>query len=380
MNVFGAMLLDSYRELNSKKLFWISLGLSGLVVLAFAALGITEKGITVFWFELPIELFITAIISESTFYKLLFSNLGVKFWLAWVSTILALVSTAGMIPDFIAGGAIELTLSKPVTRAKLFIMKYVCGLLFTALQVAVFTTASFLVIGIRGGEWIPGLFLSVPLVVLFYSYLFCVCALVGMITRSTIAALLVTMLFWVALFAVNTTDAIFMQLRTSSEAKIESLEKTIARMEKAAITKIEAGGEPPAEPKNYTTEELDAANPLLPLRRAKLVEERESVQKWSKWSTGFYVAKTILPKTTETIELLERELISLADVQSLGPPERKNVRVKESDDIPVPRGEAERRTQAEFRKRPVWWIVGTSIGFECIVLGIATLVFCRRDF
>jgi len=259
-------------------------------------------------------------------------------------------------------------------------MKYICGLLFTGLQVAVFTTASFLVIGIRGGEWIPGLFLSVPLVVLFYSYLFCICALVGMITRSTIAALLVTMLFWVALFAVNTTDAIFVQLRTSSEAKIESLEKTITRMEKAAITKIESGAEPPAQPKTYSQEELDGANPLLPLRRAKLVEERESVEKWSTWSTGFFVAKTILPKTTETVELLERKLISLADVQALGPRERSNVRVKESDDVPVARGEAERRAEAEFRKRPVWWIVGTSIAFECIVLGLATLIFCRRDF
>jgi ABC-type transport system involved in multi-copper enzyme maturation permease subunit len=380
MNVFGAMLLDSYRELNSKKLFWISLGLSLLVVLAFAALGITEKGITVLWFELPIELFNTAIISESTFYKLLFSNLGVQFWLAWVSTILALVSTAGMIPDFIAGGAIELTLSKPVTRAKLFIMKYICGLLFTAMQVAVFTTASFLVIGIRGGEWIPALFLSVPLVVLFYSYLFSVCALVGMITRSTIAALLVTMLFWVALFAVNTTDAIFVQLRNSSEAQIEALEKTIVRMEKAAVTKIESGAEPPAEGKTYSQAELDTANPLLPLRRAKLSEQRESLEDWKLWSQGTFVAKTILPKTTETVELLERKLVSLADIEALGPPERRNVRVKDADDVAVPRGEAERRAEAEFRKRPVWWIIGTSIGFEFLVLGIATLIFCRRDF
>lgn len=381
MNVFGAMLLDSYRELNSKKLFWISLGLSVLVVLVFAALGITEKGITVFWFELPIELFNTAIISESTFYKLLFSNLGVKFWLAWVSTILALVSTAGMIPDFIAGGAIELTLSKPVTRARLFLMKYVCGLLFTALQVAVFTTASFLVIGIRGGEWIPGLFLSIPLVVLFYSYLFCVCALVGMLTRSTIAALLVTMLFWVALFAVNTTDSIFVQLRNSSEANIEALEKTIERMEKAAVKKIESSTESPTtDGKTYTQEELDTANPLLPLRRAKLAEERESVLDWKYWSQGTFIAKTILPKTTETVELLERKLVSLAEIQELGPPERKNVRVKESDDIPVARGEAERRAEAEFRQRPIWWIIGTSIGFELAVLGLATIIFCRRDF
>ena len=34
-----ALLLDAYRELNAKKLFWITMILSGVIVLAFAAVG-----------------------------------------------------------------------------------------------------------------------------------------------------------------------------------------------------------------------------------------------------------------------------------------------------------------------------------------------------
>jgi hypothetical protein len=36
--------------------------------------------------------------------------------------------------------------------------------------------------------------------------------------------------------------------------------------------------------------------------------------------------------------------------------------------------------QEQIKDRPVWWVVGTSLAFEAVVLGIACWVFCRRDF
>jgi hypothetical protein len=63
------------------------------------------------------------------------------------------------------------------------------------LQVLVFSTASFLVIGLRGGSWEPGLFLAVPIVTLMFSYLFSVCVL--------FVALLIISLFVAALFGVE---------------------------------------------------------------------------------------------------------------------------------------------------------------------------------
>ena len=43
----------------------------------------------------------------------------------------------------------------------------------------------------------------IPLVVCSYSYLFCVCVLVGVMTRSTIAAILLTLLFWFICFGIK---------------------------------------------------------------------------------------------------------------------------------------------------------------------------------
>ena len=53
------------------------------------------------------------------------------------------------------------------------------GLLFVVLQTTVFAVGSYLIFGIRGGQWRPSLFMMIPLIVLLYSYLFCVCVLIG---------------------------------------------------------------------------------------------------------------------------------------------------------------------------------------------------------
>jgi len=58
-----AVLVDAYRELNAKKLFWITMGLSLLVVLAFAAVGINEKGMSILWWTMEIEAFNSTIMA-----------------------------------------------------------------------------------------------------------------------------------------------------------------------------------------------------------------------------------------------------------------------------------------------------------------------------
>ena len=77
-----ALLLDAYRELNAKKMFWIVLILSALVVIAFAGTGINERGITMFGMQFQSELN-TSVLPKATWYKYLFSNFGIGFWLTW---------------------------------------------------------------------------------------------------------------------------------------------------------------------------------------------------------------------------------------------------------------------------------------------------------
>ena len=127
-----ALLMDAYRELNAKRLFWVVLFISALVVSIFGIVGVRNESVTILNWESPIRFVYLSLISQATFYKLLFVTLGIQYWLSWLAVILALVSTAGMFPDFLAGGSIELYLSKPISRLRLFATKYLGGLLFVA--------------------------------------------------------------------------------------------------------------------------------------------------------------------------------------------------------------------------------------------------------
>ena len=81
-----ALLIDAYRELNAKKLFWIVLVLSSLFVIAMACLGNDAKGLTILVWHIDLPFASTNLISRPIFYKLLFIEAGVKVWLTWAAT------------------------------------------------------------------------------------------------------------------------------------------------------------------------------------------------------------------------------------------------------------------------------------------------------
>ena len=229
-----ALTLDAYRQLQARKLFWITLVLSTLVAASFAFITINAGGLKILWFRtLEIPGFNTTVLSPAAFYKLAFTTLGIHVWLAWAAVILALISTAGMIPELISDGSIDLYLSKPIGRTRLILTKYVLGLLFVALQTFCFCVAAFFVIGFRGGTWLPSLFWAVPILSLFYSFIYSIAAVVGLLTGSTVAAILVTLLVWLLVFAVDQVDAGLLQAESVQELTVERYDGSIEFNQKA---------------------------------------------------------------------------------------------------------------------------------------------------
>src|SRR5205814_2629601 len=113
----GALFIDAYRELNSKRLFWITLILSLLVVVAFAFVGINDRGVTIFGKLFP-GVWNTNFIPADTFYKFLFIQFAVPYWLGVGASILALISVGSVFPDFLNAGSIDLYLAKPIGRLR----------------------------------------------------------------------------------------------------------------------------------------------------------------------------------------------------------------------------------------------------------------------
>lgn len=383
----SAMFVDAYRELAAGKLFWITLALSSLVAGVFAAVGIDEEGMSVLWFRLPIPID-SGSLPPSALYKFLFFQFGMGVWLTWIATILGLVTTAGVIPSLISSGVIDSMVAKPISRSRLFLTRFSSGLLFAALQVTLFTTVAFLVLGIRGGEWMPAVFLAIPIVVVFFSYLFAILALVGLLTRSTIASLLLTLLIWFMLFIVNSVDGSLLQFHEQAKIRIQTAEERIERGEANATQLVirQKQSEDPDFPDNYepTREELDAAIPLLILVREEREEAVESEAALRPWTRGIYIAKTLLPKTGETIALLDRFVLSEEEANALfdtftGGASDTEVN-EDTGAVNVSQEDTQRALVERLQERSLFWILGTSLIFEGVILGICCFIFSRRDF
>lgn len=349
-----AIFLDAYRDLNSRKLFWLAVAISGLVVVIVGLLGIDEAGVSVAGFRFDSKFVNTLFFPASTFYKLIFQSLGINIWLTWLAAILALISTASVVPELIASGSIDMMLSKPISRGRLFLTRWVTGLFFAGIQTLVFVTASFLVIGIRGGAWEPGLFIAVPVVIVFFSYLYCFCALMGVLTRSTVASLLLTLVFWLVLFGVQKAEQFLNLGRIASQMEVAAIEKAIAtRLEKNADADVER-------------------------LEGELAQERISAGKWASGYWPAYAIVTLLPKTNETTEWLERQLVENASFRR-PPKEDDELRFFGSSRVKKKDFEEAIYEDAESRKGALW-AIGTSLAFEAVMLGGCVWLFRRRDF
>jgi ABC-type transport system involved in multi-copper enzyme maturation permease subunit len=412
-----AVFYEAYRSLNAKKMFWAVLLLSGLVAGSFLLVGINEEGVKILTWQINIPMLNTNIISPAAFYKRMFITYGIGYWLTWLATILALISTAGIFPDLINSGSINLLVSKPIGRLRLFATQYVAGLLFVILQVSLFTAVSFLVIGLRGGAWEPGLFLAVPLVVCFFSYLFSICVLLGLLTRSTLASLMLTILFWFIIFLLGVSEHALVSAQAWDRMGGFSAQMSrVQPPENAGELPPDPGTEPlPSPAPSITTDDQaktavsppitadDQEKPVVsPPITTEAITSVSSAEKLddqppaddagkSAYSERLALAHdivfdvlTVLPKTTETIALLERNLLEVDELSFGGPPGppggSPGRRAEFNQAARETQSQVSRETEETFRSRSVWWIVGTSLGFEALVFCCGAWIFCRRDY
>ena len=115
-----ALAVDAYRDLQSRKLFWITICLTLLIACSFAVIGVNAKGLQFLWFTLEIPGINCYSLPPKVLYTELFVQLGFKYWLAWIASILALISTADLFPNLMREGAVDMLLTRPISRVRLF--------------------------------------------------------------------------------------------------------------------------------------------------------------------------------------------------------------------------------------------------------------------
>jgi ABC-type transport system involved in multi-copper enzyme maturation permease subunit len=197
-----AILKDGLRESLDRKMFWVLAMITLLTVVVMACISF-EPGKIVLLFgtwRIPAEGFDgTTDVGKAMVLSVVIQGV-MSLVLGWLGVLLMIVATADFFPAMMERGAIDVVLSKPIPRWKLFLFKYLGSLTFVLMQASLFIVLTFLVMWLRWGIWTPGYLMCIPLLVLLFSYLYCISVYVGVNTRSTVAAILLSVVAW-AVFA-----------------------------------------------------------------------------------------------------------------------------------------------------------------------------------
>ncbi len=340
MNSVIAIFMDSFRLLQARRLFWISFAISLVVALTYASIGFDQKGMSFFFglkhFDNPV---LQADKPEAAaFYVLLFTDGIVKWWLAWFAIALALISTTGIFPDFISEGSIGISVSKPVGRLRLFLLKFAGGLLFVALQMAMFALIVFLAIGLRLGEWNLTIFWAVPVVSFVFALLYSVAVFIGVWTRSTLFALLGTFSIWLLSWMTHGTEYL--------------LYKTAHVIPESGIS--------------------------MDLQTGEVSQSAQEVSKDQGWVKAHQMTQSLgmpLPKTRDCTVYLNR-LIQMKERESL----LSGISLMDLLTGVIPSPLQVKAMKKAEQRHSAWYVFGTSAVFGGVMLSLAAWIFCRRDY
>ena len=133
---------------------------------------------------------------ESTqFVKLVLTNV-VNWAVGVFGVFAAILVTASIIPQMFEPGAIDLLLSKPISRTLLFLTKFLGGCIFIGLNATYFIAGLWLIAGARFGIWNGKLWLCIPIILFLFAVYYGVSALAAVLWRNAIVSIVLTILFW----------------------------------------------------------------------------------------------------------------------------------------------------------------------------------------
>ncbi len=126
------------------------------------------------------------------------------FFVSVLGTFIAILVTAPIVPRMFEPGAIDLLLSKPVSRSLVFLSKFFGGCAFTLLNAGYLIGGMWLIIGWRFGIWSDGLLLSLPIYLFLFVLYYSVSAATGVLFRGPILSVVMVVVFWFLCFVVDT--------------------------------------------------------------------------------------------------------------------------------------------------------------------------------
>ena len=213
---------DTFRQTLSSRVFWILLALSGVCIVF--CLGISVEGGAIrdgneFYHPKTNKLLGSG--DNAGNVSLLFGTFSYPFrrtaedqvqfllsifasWVAGtVGILMMLVWTAGFIPESLHPSAASVMLAKPTPRWLFLAGKFLGVICFVALHATIFFFGTWLAFGVKTEFWYPAYLMGIPLMVFHFAVIYSFSMMLAVLTRSTTACVVGTVVFWFVCYAVN---------------------------------------------------------------------------------------------------------------------------------------------------------------------------------
>lgn len=202
-----AILLDTGRELLYRKTIVVYFGVVTLVLLFFAlvlrtdvvdgviasmSVGGLEASSSHGAFRLGEEAQASGLggLTAQDFVR--YVQLGAAFTLYPLAILMSIFATASLVPRMLEKGAIDLLLSKPISRPALFASRYLGALLVATVNLLYLTCGLGAILALKTGVWNGGFIWSGLVMSLYFACLLAFVVLVGVWLRSTTVSVMLT--------------------------------------------------------------------------------------------------------------------------------------------------------------------------------------------
>ena len=130
-----------------------------------------------------------------------------QWWVVGAAPLLALFSMVSVMPKTLKSGQAALLFTKSRGRSEVLLGRFAGGLLFAAIPAALCVSGLFLTLGWRLGVWEGRIFLAVPFALLLFAVLSASAVMLGVLTKSASASLVVTLIFAASVLALQDAAA-----------------------------------------------------------------------------------------------------------------------------------------------------------------------------
>jgi ABC-2 type transport system permease protein len=117
---------------------------------------------------------------------------GLAGFLHFIALLLAIFATASIIPNTMDKGAIDLLLSKPVSRFEIIHGKFIGSALMVLINVSYYIVGMWLIVSFKTGYWNPQFLLVIPVVTFSFIVMYAMIMVIGIASQSSALAIIVS--------------------------------------------------------------------------------------------------------------------------------------------------------------------------------------------